>query len=116
MSVVFKSSSSRSPSFIGREIYRPLRAELGHVRAVMSVAVGRDVVPIGAFNLARREVRAFTDQQVAFLQNFAAWRVIAMENARLITETREALEQERRSDIVFRTITFGVAASVARVL
>jgi signal transduction histidine kinase len=73
------------------------RGVAGGSRTVLATPLLQDGEPLGAILIRRGEVQAFTDKQIALLETFADQAVIAIENARLLTELQTRTAELTRS-------------------
>ncbi len=93
------------PAYLDRDPWMVAGVDLAGIRSMCAIPMMKDDALVGVVAFYRREVRPFTEKQIALVQSFAAQAVIAIENARLLSELRESLDRQTATADVLRVIS-----------
>jgi GAF domain-containing protein len=86
--------------------------ELGGARTVLYVPMIRNDEIVGLINVYRQEVRPFTGEQIALLENFASQALIAIQNARLFNEV-QARTRDLSEALTYQTGSANILSVIA---
>jgi two-component system, NtrC family, sensor kinase len=79
--------------------------EIGGIRTMLAVPLLKDSELMGSLSIGRKEVRPFADEQIEIVQNFATQAIVAIQNAQLLHELRQTLQEQSAAADVLKIIS-----------
>jgi GAF domain-containing protein len=92
-------------AYFARDPLAVASVEIGGIRSLIAIPVLKDKTIVGALTIYRREVRTFTEKHIQLVTNFATQAAVAIENARLLSELRESLQEQTATSEVLQVIS-----------
>src|SRR5262249_46637507 len=94
-----------TPQYLKGDPLPVTAADIAGIRTLMVVPMLKDNEPIGGIGIYRKEGRPFGEKQIELVTNFSAQAVIAIENAPLLNELPESLQQPTGTPHVLKVIS-----------
>jgi GAF domain-containing protein len=105
MQAVHVADMRTEEAYVDRDPIAVRAVEVLGIRTLVAVPMVKGNGSVGVISVYRQAVRPFTDKQIALVTSFAKQAVIAIENARLLNELRESLEQQTATAEVLKVIS-----------
>jgi GAF domain-containing protein len=93
------------PIYLAGQPHRVFAVDVEGVRTLLTVPLVSGGRGVGVMFIYRREVRPFTDDEIALVETFAAQAVIAIENVRQFRELQTRLEREEANRAILQVIS-----------
>jgi two-component system, NtrC family, sensor kinase len=93
------------PAYLEGDAPPVAAVEIGGIRTMLAVPLLKDSELMGSLSIGRKEVRPFADEQIEIVQNFATQAIVAIQNAQLLHELRQTLQEQSAAADVLKIIS-----------